>query len=160
MKKRILFSIACALILLVVFGVILVNSSWLQNKRHRSFFKKAMARYNISVEDTVFELTDYYYETPLTEWWAYYGVRFVDEVPKLPFNSTEYNEDLDELSALWVKETERGLRKQNPDAGMIWQSGANLKTKTLYLEGSNNRRYLIIIYDEQRNLYHFIEVVE
>ncbi len=163
MKKNTTFIIAILFLIITICGIILGNvilkSSWVQDKQYRSSFKKIMERYNMPVKDIEYNLVEYYHENSFTEQRYYFAVDFANDYPELLDLSDGLSDKMDETTVLEVNGAERILKEMDADSPMIRRPGATLKSKIIYLEGSNKRRYLIVIYDPAADLFHFINVL-
>ena len=157
MAKRLLLILGTSVIAVALLAF---NSSMIKGYIQRRQFKRTLKAYDIDLGKTDYSIQNYYYEAPFTEFWRYYAVIFESEAPKCLFESPPFHDGLDESAALWVDATDSGMKRKNPSIQTIDYQDAALKSKRIFRNGTDARRYLIIIYDSEKDLYHFIDVSE
>ncbi len=148
-----------AILIVILLGISILKSPYVQNRQNRAIFEKVMDRYGFSVDNTDYSLTYFYHENSFTEQRYYFAVDFANDYPELLDLSDGLSDKMDEITVLEINGLEQILKERDADFPMIGRSGATLKSKIIYLEGSNKQRYLIVIYDQETDLFHFLSVL-
>ena len=148
-----------AILIVILLGISILKSPYVQNRQNRSIFEKVMNRYGFSVDNTDYRITDFYHENSFTEQRYYFAVNFANDYPELPVLLDGLSDKMDETTVLEINGVEQILKERDAKFPTIGCSGVALKSKIIYLEGSNKQRYLIVIYDQETDLFHFLSVL-